>query len=103
MNNHARLEEPNPGRLDQRRVTELLARYPDVSVDEARAILNFLRTGRHFDVGLLITNSRLKPNLDAFLKDHRSHFEVEPGRAEAVVGIVVLFLFVLWAFWAVLN
>jgi hypothetical protein len=74
-----------------------------VSDDEAREILAFFQRGRYFDVGLLTSNARLKPNLDAFLKDHRSHFEAEPGRAEAVVGVVVLFLFILWAIWAVLN
>ena len=95
-------ELPSPRRIDHERATDLLARYPDVTNREAREILNFLRDGRYLDVGLLTSNSRLKPNLDAFLKDHWVHFHVKPGQGEAVVGITVLLLFVAWAIWAAL-
>ena len=98
---HASHERPGPMRLDQERASELLARYPDVSGKEAREILNFLQTGRYRDVGLLTSNARLEPNLDEFLKDHWIHFHVKPDQGEAIVGAVVLLLFIAWAIWAV--
>jgi len=103
MNQRTLREATQPARLEQERASDLLERYPDVTGEEAGAILNFLQTGDYFDVGLLTSNARLKPKLDAFLKDHRDHFDAEPGRAEAVIGLAVLFLFVAWAVWAVLN
>lgn len=103
MTHQARHEMPGRMQLDQERVSGLLARYPDVSGDEAHAILTFLQTGRYFDVGLLTSNARLKPNLDAFLRDHRGHFEAVPGRAEAIVGVVTLSLFIFWAIWTAVS
>ena len=103
MDQHVLHELPSPGRLDHERASDLLARYPDVTGQEAREILSFLRDGRYLDVGLLTSNPRLKPNLDAFLKDHWVHFHVKPGQGEAIVGITVLLLFVAWAIWAALT
>jgi len=103
MNDRALYPTQDPGHQDYHRISDLLVRYPNVSDDEADQILAFLKGGRYFDVGLLTSNSRLNPSLDAFLKDHRSHFQVEPGRAEAVLGVVILFLFILWGIWAALN
>ena len=96
-------ELPSPRRLDHERASDLLARYPEVTGKEAREILTFLQDGRYLDVGLLTGNPRLKPDLDAFLKDHWIHFHVKPGQGEAAVGIIVLFLFVAWAIWAALT
>jgi hypothetical protein len=102
MSQHAWLDGPayGPG---QERIVSLLDRYPNISRDEAQEILTFLQAGSYFDVGLLTGDARLKPSLDAFVKDHRRHFDVEPDRAEAVVGIGILVLFLLWAIWAVLT
>ena len=102
MNLHAWRNEPKRQRRDHERVSELLDRYPNVSNDEAREILTFVQAGRYFDVGLLTSNSRLRPSLDAFVKDHRSHFDVEPARGQAAVCALILLHFVAWAIWTVL-
>ena len=98
MNRQSRHQPPSRTRPGRERISRLLARYPDVSAEEARTILNFLRAGRYFDVGLLTSNARLQPNLDAFVKDHRRHFAVEPDRAHVIVG-AIFFLLALSAFW----
>ena len=103
MEHHVLHEMPTPRRLDHERASDLLERYPNVTRQEAREILTFLQNGRYLDVGLLTSNARLKPNLDAFLKDHWIHFHVRPGQGEALVGIIVLLLFVAWAIWAALS
>lgn len=95
-------ELPGPRRLDHERASDLLARYPEVTGQEAGEILTFLRDGRYLDVGLLTSNPRLKPNLDAFLKDHWIHFHVNPGQGEAVVAAIFVLLFIAWAIWAAL-
>ena len=103
MSHHVLHELSSPSRLDHERASDLLARYPDVNAQEACEILTFLQDGRYLDVGLLTSNPGLKPNLDAFLKDHWIHFHVKPGKGEAVVGIIVLLLFIAWATWAALS
>ena len=103
MEHHVLHELPAPRRLDHERASALLARYPNVTRQEAREILTFLQDGRYLDVGLLTSNARLKPNLDVFLKDHWIHFHVRPGQGEALVGVVVLLLFGAWAIWAALS
>ena len=99
MDNHVL----RPLRTDPDRASALLARYPEVSRDEAREILTFLQTGRYLDVGVLTSNRRLGQNLDAFLKDHWIHFHVKPGQGEALVAGIVILLFVLWVIWAVFS
>ena len=86
-------------RLDREQVADLISRYPRVSDQEARQILTFLRTGRHLDVGLLTSNDQLRPKLDAFVKDHKAHFQLNWGEAAAVVcGMVALLVF-FWLIW----
>jgi hypothetical protein len=101
MKHSAWHSEPFPRPLDHDRASELLARYPDVTSAEAREILTFLQTGRTLDVGRLNSDARLEPNLDEFLKDHWVHFHMKPDQGEAIVGLIVLLLFIAWAVWAV--
>jgi hypothetical protein len=103
MNHHALHEVARPPRPDPERMSALLARYPEVSRDEAREILTFLQNGRYVDVGLLTSDRGLGQNLDAFLKDHWVHFHVRPGQGEVVVGGIVILLFVLWIIWAAFS
>ncbi len=95
-------QRPAARRLDLERASELLARYPHVSWKEAREILTILRDGRYLDVGLITSNALLKPKLDAFVADHWDMFQARSGRAEAIAGLIVLLLFVVWAIWAAL-
>lgn len=98
MNYHTTREEAQAVRSSRDRIAGLIAEYPGVSDAERREILLFLRTARHLDVGLLTAEDRLKPNLDAFMKDHRAHFRLGVLEATAVTaGLIALFVI----FWLV--
>jgi hypothetical protein len=78
---------------DRERVSNLVARYPHVSDDEAGEILTFMRDGPHVDVFLLSNDDRLQPNLDAFVTDYRPHLQRAWGEGLAVVsGILALMM-----------
>lgn len=85
------------------RVAELLARYPHVSKADKRKILGFMRTGRNLDIALLTSSERLRPNLDAFMKDHEKHFRVSVGEAVTVVALIAAFLLTCWLFWEMIG
>ena len=99
MTAHARHEEARALRLTRQQIADLLSRYPGVSADEAESIRDFLRTGRHLDIGMLTADESLKPQLDAFMKDHRQHFSVglyeTVALAAATIGLLALF----WLVW----
>jgi hypothetical protein len=97
--NATHVEEIRAIRSNRERVSELLSRYPRVRKDEVREILAFLRTGRHLDVGLLTSNERLRPNLDAFMEDHKEHFRVNWREGALVIGGLLALLIILWLIW----
>lgn len=99
MNYPAMHEEVRALRADRERVADLLSRYPKVTDDESAEILTFLRTGRHLDVGLLTSSEALKPNLDAFMEDHKSHFQVKWGEGTLVVASIAALIAVFWLVW----
>jgi hypothetical protein len=99
MNAHAGRIEIGPWLTPPERVARLLARYPDLSKNENREILEFMKTGRHLDIGLLTSDEKLRPNLDAFMEDHKRHFQVSIREATAVVVLIAAFLFAAWLFW----
>lgn len=82
------------------RAAELLARYPGVSEDEAREILQFLHTGRHLAIGLLSRDDRLRPNLESFLKDHEAQFGVSWREGVGLIGGILVLLIMAWLIWA---
>ena len=86
-------------RLEPHEVANLLARYPSVSGEEERQILTFLRRGRHLDVGLLTSNERLRPKLDAFVEDHKAYFKLKWIEGAAAVGGIAALLAILWLVW----
>ena len=90
----------NPAsKLTREQTADLLYSYPHVSDDEAKAILTFLRKGRHLDVGILTGDERLKPYLDRFTADHAKHFRLGFGEASAVVAGIAAFLAICWLIW----
>lgn len=99
MNYPAMHEEVRALRADRERVADLLSRYPRVTGDESAEILGFLRTGRHLDVGLLTSNEALKPKLDAFMEDHKSHFQVKWGEGALVVAAIAALIVIFWLVW----
>jgi hypothetical protein len=84
---------------DRERASELLARYPKVSDEEAGEILRFLRAGRHLDIGLLSSSDRLRPKLDSFMEDHKAHFRVKWHEGAAVIGGILVVLITAWLIW----
>lgn len=88
--------------VHRERASELLARYPRVSEEEVREILQFIRTGRHLDIGLLSSDDRLRPNLDTFMKDHKADLRVHWREGAAVVGGILVLLITAWLIWAAL-
>jgi len=99
MNYPAMHEEVRALRADRERVSDLLSRYPKVTGDESAEILTFLKTGRHLDVGLLTADEQLKPNLDAFMEDHKYHFQVKWGETALVVAGIAAVIAILWLLW----
>ena len=89
--------------VGRERVSGLLSRYPKLSEQEIGEILHFLRTGRHLDVGLLTSDEALRPKLDAFMADHRSHFRVKWSEGSAVIGGIVALLLIFWLVWEALS
>jgi hypothetical protein len=86
-------------RSSRERVSKLLTHYPDVSDRDRKEILAFMRKGRHLDIGLLTANDSLRPQLDAFMADHKRHFQIDVFdvvRVLAVIGAAVIACWVLW-------
>lgn len=103
MTAHARHEEARALRLTRQQVADILSRYPGVSADEAESIRDFLRTGRHLDIGMLTADEGLQPQLDAFMKDHGKHFRVGLYETVALVAAIVGLLALFWLVWEALR
>jgi len=58
------------------RVAALLGRYPNVSDKHRKEILAFMKEGRHLDIGLLTVDETVRRQLDAFMNDHKRHFQL---------------------------
>ena len=86
-------------RLTREEAADLINRYPDVSDAEAKQILDFLRKGRHVDVGILTADDALKSQLDSFMEDHSTHFRVGFLEGTAVVAAIAAFLALCWLLW----
>jgi hypothetical protein len=93
------IEEIRAARSSRERVASLLGRYPHVSDTERKEILAFMKEGRHLEIGLLTSNDKVRPQLDAFMEDHKRHFRIgaaDVGRLLAVFAVVGMFFWLLW-------
>jgi hypothetical protein len=86
MNYHAIYDEVRIPSPDRERVSDLVARYPHLSDEEAREIVSFMRHGQHVDIILLSSDDRLRSNLDAFMKDNKAQFRGSWAQGVAVIG-----------------
>ena len=96
MTYHATYDEfsiPSPKR---ERVSELVARYPHLSEEETREIVSFMRNGQHVDIILLSSDDRLRPKLDAFMKDNKAQFRNIWAQGAAVTGGIVALMIALF-------
>lgn len=96
MTNRTTREEVRALRFDRERIAGLIGRYPTISADETHEVLSFLRNGRHLDIGMLTSNDRLKPKLDAFMEEHKGHFRLSVLESLAVMAAIGAFLYGLW-------
>ncbi len=93
------IEEVRAVRSTRERVARLLKRYPRVSDKDRRDILQFMKEARHLEVGLLTTNDDVRPQLDAFMEDHKRHFRLDAFdvlRAVALLGAIVMVCWLVW-------
>ena len=99
MNAHARHEEARALRTMRMEITDLVRRYPEVTDEEARQILRFIRTGRHLEVGMLTADESLKPQLDRFMADYSKDLRVGFFEGSAVIAAIAGFLALCWLVW----
>lgn len=59
-----------------------------------------MRTGRHLDIRLLTSDDAIRPNLDAFIADHKTAFRAKWWESAAVAGGILVLLITAWLIWA---
>ena len=95
----SQIEEVRAVRSTRDRVASLLKRYPNVSDSDRKEILRFMKEARHLEVGLLTANDNVRPQLDAFMEDHKKHFRldaVDVLRAVTLIGAIVMVCWIVW-------
>ena len=92
-------EEASALRWSRHRTAELLARYPDLGEEEIAEIVDFLRNGNNLEIGLLTANVGLRPQLDAFMAEHKKNLQLGFGEATAAVAGIAAFLGLCWLVW----
>lgn len=109
MNNQATLASPSSRRRDTspllhssgiERVAQLTARYPNVSASEAAEILQFVRTARYAEVGLLASDESLRRQLDHFIRNHKHELRWSMTDWAVAIGLLIAFLAVSWLLWS---
>ena len=93
------IEEVRAVRSTRERVANLLKRYPHVSDNDRKEILQFMKEARHLEVGLLTANDSVQPQLDAFMEDYKRHFRLDAFdvlRAVTLVGAIVMVCWLVW-------
>jgi len=68
----------------------LLKRYPDLVQNERQEIIQFLRTGRLRDRGLLTSNQSISDELEAFRNDHERELSLSWGEFFVIALIIML-------------
>ena len=106
--NQATLPGPRSSRRDNpflhssriKRVSQLTTRYPDVSASEAAEILQFVRTARYAEVGLLASDENLRRQLDHFIRNHKDELRWSMSDWAVVIGFLIAFLAVCALLWS---
>lgn len=95
----SQIEEVRAARSTRDRVAGLISRYPHVSEKDRKEILEFLKEARHLEIGLLTSNDNVRPQLDAFMEDHKRHFRLgvlDLVRLLALIGAIVMVCSLVW-------
>jgi hypothetical protein len=93
------IEEVRAVRSTRDHVASLLSRYPHVSDTDRKEILQFMKEARHLEVGLLTANDNVRPQLDAFMDDHKRHFRLDALDVVRGVTVVAAVLMICWLLW----
>ena len=93
------IEEVRAVRSTRDRVASLLKRYPHLSDNDRNEILQFMKEARHLEVGLLTANDNVRPHLDAFMEDHKRHFQLNAFDVMRAVALMAAILTVCWLVW----
>jgi len=78
------------------RIAALVRRYPHVSETDRKEILHFMKTGRHLDIGLLTANDNVRPQLDAFMAEHKRHFRIGIPEIARLFAVIAAAIMVCW-------
>jgi len=70
------------------RMEQLIARYPEVSEEETREILAFLRKGPHLDVGLVTSEDALRPKIEEIRARHRDEFRLKAHQVVLFIAVI---------------
>jgi hypothetical protein len=85
------------------RVRQLTARYPNVSASEAAEILQFVRTARYAEIGLLASDESLRRQLDHFIRSHKRELRWSMTDWAVLIGLLIAILAVCWLLWSPLS
>ena len=96
MNAKRRHREVRAVRATRERVSRLLSRYPAISDRDVAEIVQFLRTGRHLDLGLLTADEDVRPRLEAFMEQHKKHFRLTWKEAAVILAGIAAFVLACW-------
>jgi hypothetical protein len=97
------IEEVRALRSSRDRIATLLGRYPDVSDSDRTEILEFMKEGRHLDIGMLTANDNLRPQLDAFMDDHKRHFRIGAAEVIRLLAVLAAAVMVCWLLWELVR
>ena len=86
-------------RVSRQQIADMLARYPDLSPTEVAEIVDFLRNGRQLEIGLLTCNQSIRPQLDAFMVEHRRKLSLGAVETAGLVGGLMALLAGCWLLW----
>jgi hypothetical protein len=85
------------------RVARLLKQYPNVSDQDRREILSFMKEARHLEVGLLTSNEQVRPQLDRFIHDNKRHFSITVVDVVRLLAVFAAVVTVVWLLWEVMK
>ena len=86
-------------RVSRQHIADMLARYPELTAAEVAEIVDFLRNGRQLEIGLLTCNQSIRPQLDAFMAEHRSKLSLGLFETAGLVGGLMALLAGCWLLW----
>ena len=78
----------------------LLMRYPNLSETELATLINLFPNIRILDLGLMTSDDRLAPKLDAFRRDHRKQLKTPISSVIAFLAVPAIVIVVLLLGWA---